>query len=287
MKQTKTTETKTETKTPTVQQYLDKLDKFVDLPQNEQNSNAYLDTMFSFYLNHPDEAAPILRMILPKVKTISNSSARVLSQICAEAFPEASFPYIPLADNNRVPAQAVRDWFSGTVFPAAALAWMKRQYGRLVYLGLWSHMRNQDDLCQGSTLSEEVESCSRLVWTWASQNVHSLMRDRSNKPSRIGSRLKAFAGSNIARTWKTLSLRAKQKQPPIIAVDDIEQPPAKGTRSVVLGGTPVEQQTPKTTALYCVPCAGVKTVVSEAEDVLQLACGHSRSTISPETIRTK
>jgi hypothetical protein len=267
----------------TAQQYIDELDRFVDLPQSKERDDSYLDTVLSFYLNHPDEATPFLQAVLPKVKSFSNRDARVLSQMCAMAFPDASFPYLTFASNNRVPAQTVRDWFGQTVCPAAALAWMKRQFGKLVYAGVWTHLKGQDDLCKGTDLAEEVEGCSQLVWAWAArlENIDSLMRERSKNPKRVGTRLKAFACSNIARTWKTLSLRAKQKEPVIIAVDDIEQPPAKGTRSVVVGGTPVEQQKPRTTAMLCVQCDGLRPVISDAEDALQLSCGHTRGINSP------
>jgi hypothetical protein len=273
----------TETETKTAQQYLDALDRFVDLPQNQTNDNAYLDTILRFYVDHPDEATSVLRMILPKVKTLSNSSVRAMGQMAALAFPDASFPYIEFADNNRVPATQVRSWFSEVVYPAAALAWMKRQFGRLVYAGVWTHLKGQDDLCKGTTLSEEVENCSATVWTWAAlpENLDSLMRERSERPTRIGTRLKAYACSNIARTWKTLALRAKQKEPVIVAVADIEQKPAKGTRSVVIGGTPTSEQASRVTAMLCVQCDGLQPVISEAEDAVQLACGHSRGINSP------
>jgi hypothetical protein len=280
--ETKTTQTETETNTPTANWYIAELDRLVDLPQNEKQDDRYLDLILRFYVDHPDEATSFLKPILPKVKTFSNKDARVLSQLCANAFEGASFPYLGFAKNSRVPAQAVRDWYTQTVFPAAAIAWMKQQFGKLVYAGVWTHLKGQEDLCKGTDLAEEVEACSNLVWTWAArpENALSLMKDRE-VPSRIGSRLKARAALNVGRTWKTLALRAKQKEPVIVAVDDLEQKPVKGARSVVLGGTPVEEQKTKTTAMYCGPCDSLKPVVSEAEDALHLACGHSRSISSP------
>lgn len=285
-----TTET---TPTPTAEWFLRALDAAIAEPEHTRETvawqNRYIDLWLLFYLHHPDEATPLLREVLPKAKSLSNSDVRVLGQMSSKAFPDASFSYLTFAKSGKVPAKAVRNWFTEVVFPAAGLAWMKSKFGRLVYAGVWTHLKGQEDLCRAGTLAEAVEDCSELVWTWAArpENTLFLLKDRQKTPSRIGSRLKARAALNVGRTWKTLAIRAKKKEPPIIAVDDIEQKPAKGTRSVVLGGTPVDEQKTKTTAMYCGLCKGMKPVLSEIEGLLHLVCGHSRGTNSSEITPAK
>lgn len=158
---------------------------------------------------------------------------------------------------------------------------MKGKFQNLVYAGTWKLLKGQEDLCKGTDLSEEVENCSQMVWAWAArpENISSLMKDREKRPSRIGSRLKAYAARNVARTWLTLAIRSKKKEPVIVAVDDLDQ--KVKASPIIGGGTPLEQQKPRTTALFCITCRGLQSVLSEAEDARQLACGHSRSAISP------
>jgi hypothetical protein len=277
---------------PTAQLYLAALDRLADLPEHVRETraweNAYIDLWLSFFLHHPNEATPILRIVLPKARSFSNESVRALGQMSAQAFPDASFPFLTFSESGKHPTKSVREWFEKTVVPAAALAWMKSHFGRLVYLGLWSLMRNQEDLCRGEDIGEAVEACSNRVWTWASrpENAISLIRDRESKPSRIGSRLKAYARDNIARSWKTLSLRAHHKEPPILTVADPEQPIERSTlpnvaSGVLVGGASLDEQRPKTVKAFCAPCASLITVIAEAKNTLNLACGHTRSVSSP------
>ena len=291
-KAAETTKTQKEISKATVDQYLAALDAAIIAPEHVRETaewgNRYVDLWLSFFLDHPNEATPLLKAVFPKVESLTNADVRTLGQMSAKAFPDASFPYLTFAESGSVSAAVVRNWFTNVVAPAAMLAWMKRQFGKLVYLGIWTHLREQKDLIRTGTLAEEVEGCSRLVWTWAARPeiVSSLMRERVSNPKRVGTRLKSYASNTVARTWKTLSLRAKQKEPIIVAVDDPEQP-IKASPRTIGGGSSVEEQKPRTTAMFCVPCESLKPVVSEADGALHLACGHYRGSILPESAPAK
>jgi hypothetical protein len=273
----------------TAKQYTTKIDKLADQLHNEiakcpedaelsdgavRYGEEYIDLLGEFAVVHPEGFRAFIDELSEATKEDRSESQKIttraqfikrLEEGLRKCYPGLVIPNYAgdLESNQEIIAWALQFNRPGT------LAWMRRRFEKLVYDGLWVHMRGQADLCRTGTLADEIEDSFQQVWAWAWTNIDSFLSETSK---RTGARLRAYASKNVGRTWKTLALRAKRR---IVAVADIEQP-IKATPSVIGDGTPQDEQKPKTTAMYCVPCGSVKPVQSEAEGSAQLACGHSR-----------
>ena len=274
------------TETKTAQQFIEELDRFVDLPENEKNSNVYLDTILKFVLTYPDEATAFLKPILPKLESFSNESARTLGRMCTNAFEGATFPYITFSESDKIPAGQVRNWLSEVVYPAAALERLIQQNRKIVMAAIWDVLRDSRDLA--GDLSAEAANLAHDTWTWASQNLTSLLAEKEAKAS---TRLYAYSYW-LARTFKTERLRAKVRFADGVDVDGLSREPdgslliestsEEGGRAAPVANLFARKRkeqisTPSPGKMLCVPCQTVNAVLSEDESGnVTLTCQHSR-----------
>jgi hypothetical protein len=276
---------KTEIKT--AEQYIDELDRLVDLPETEKQPDRYLDTILAFYLNHPAAATVFLRPILPKIKSLSNADVRVLGKMSAKAFPDATFPYLTFSENGRVPAEAIRAWLTAVVYPAVALEGLIQRNRKIVMAAIWDVLRDSRDLA--ADLSAEAASLAWDTWTWASQNLKSLLAEETAKSS---TRLYGYAWYR-ACTFKAERLRAKARFVDI-NIDGLSRE-ADGTLLIEPttsadsgGAVPVAKlfrkkrekqiETPSLGKMLCVSCQTVNPVLSEDQSGnVTLSCQHSRA----------
>jgi hypothetical protein len=273
----------------TAKQYTTKIDKLADqlyseiakCPEDAELSDVavrygeeYIDTLGEFAVSQPDgfrtfidELAEATKEDRPESQKITTRAQLIkrLEEGLRKCYPGLVIPnYAGDPESN----EQIIAWTLQFNRPGT-LSWMRRRFDRLVYDGLWVHMRGQADLCRTGTLVDEIEDSFQQVWTWAWANIDPFLSETSK---RTGTRLRAYASQTVSRNWKTLGIRAKKR---LVSVADIEQP-IKASPSVIGGGTPESERKPKTTALYCAPCESLKPVVSEAEGSIHLECGHSR-----------
>ena len=155
------------------------------------------------------------------------------------------------------------------------LAWLMSVHKKIVYAGIWSVLKGQDDLAEDGDLSRDVDY---LAYQCGHGHQTTL---RVCSPKAQPGSAPAFARKawSLARTWKTQRLRHKARYVNVDAdlIDKKSIVHAEREKTSGLSDEArIRSNPPKTRAMLCSTCETVKGVSSASGELSTLVCGHSR-----------